>query len=50
MTIKRTPMMTMVVRLNALKRAELAAMNPEFKKLWKEKRMALLSKDLETLR
>jgi len=37
--------MNMVVRLNALKRAELSAKNPEFKKLWKEKRIALLAKD-----
>jgi len=35
----------MVVRLNALKRAETSAKNPEFKKLWKEKRLALLAKD-----
>lgn len=37
--------MTMVARLNALKRAELKAKNPEFKKLWKEKRIALIAKD-----
>jgi len=49
--IKDTPpKMRIIVRLNALKRAEKAAKNPEFKKLWKEKRMALLAEDFETLR
>ena len=37
--------MNLVARLNALTRAELKAKNPEFKKLWKEKRIALLAKD-----
>jgi hypothetical protein len=42
--IKDTPpKMQIIVRLNALKRAEKAAKNPEFKKLWKEKRIALLA-------
>ena len=51
MTIKDAPLkMQLVVRLNALKRAEKAAKNPEFKKLWREKRMALLAEDFETLR
>jgi putative SOS response-associated peptidase YedK len=49
--IKDTPpKMQIIVRLNALKRAEKAAKNPEFKKLWKEKRIALIAKDVETLR
>jgi len=48
--IKDTPSkMQFVVRLNALKRAEEAAKNPEFKKLWREKRIALIAKDVETL-
>ena len=48
--IKDTPSkMQFVVRLNALKRAEKAAKNPEFKKLWREKRIALIAKDVETL-
>lgn len=49
--------MQIIVRLNALKRAEEAAKNPEFKKLWREKRIALgtavlqdIAKDVESLR
>jgi putative SOS response-associated peptidase YedK len=44
MTTKDKPLTVQIVlRLNALKRAEKAAKNPEFRELWKAKRIALLA-------